>query len=204
MNTIFLESFAILVQIAELKLHTHDKAKHRNRKGDVFLFIFNRNPRAPAIRSLWKGSEGRNIRCVSCLMRTVRKPCRTRCSEWSKTTWNLQNNRLKRASKKTLAVVQWACHRWAVQPERSSNMNNRQTEPKTTALYERLSRDDELQGDSNSIRNHDVMCRGRFYPSNTSWLWLICGEWYDSYEERSRNPVTASQSFDHERSTEWI
>lgn len=52
MNTIFLESFAIFVQIAEPKLHTHDKAKHRNRKGDVFLFIFNRNPRAPAIRSL--------------------------------------------------------------------------------------------------------------------------------------------------------
>lgn len=29
-----------------------------------------------------------------------------------------------------------------------------------TALYERLSRDDELQGESNSITNHDVMYRG--------------------------------------------
>ena len=29
-----------------------------------------------------------------------------------------------------------------------------------TALYCRLSRDDELQGDSNSIVNHDVMYRG--------------------------------------------
>ena len=32
-------------------------------------------------------------------------------------------------------------------------MNNRQTEGKITALYERLSRDDELMGDSNSIIN---------------------------------------------------
>jgi len=34
-----------------------------------------------------------------------------------------------------------------------------------TALYERLSRDDELQGESNSITNHDVICKGRIYPS---------------------------------------
>lgn len=39
---------------------------------------------------------------------------------------------------------------------------------KITALYCRLSRDDELQGDSNSIKNHDVICKGRFYPSITS------------------------------------
>ena len=32
-------------------------------------------------------------------------------------------------------------------------MNNRQTEEKITALYERLSRDDEAVGDSNSIVN---------------------------------------------------
>ena len=31
---------------------------------------------------------------------------------------------------------------------------------KYTALYERLSRDDEMQGESNSITNHDVMYRG--------------------------------------------
>ena len=35
-------------------------------------------------------------------------------------------------------------------------MNNRQTELKITALYERLSCDDELQGDSNSIRNQKI------------------------------------------------
>ncbi len=33
-------------------------------------------------------------------------------------------------------------------------MANRQTEEKITALYERLSRDDDLTGDSNSILNH--------------------------------------------------
>ncbi len=37
---------------------------------------------------------------------------------------------------------------------------------KIDALYERLSRDDELQGDSNSIINHDVMYRGWNTPKN--------------------------------------
>ena len=36
-------------------------------------------------------------------------------------------------------------------------MNNRQTETKITALYERLSRDDEQLGDSNSIVNQKRM-----------------------------------------------
>ena len=36
-----------------------------------------------------------------------------------------------------------------------------------TALYERLSRDDELAGDSNSIVNQELICRGWFLPSNT-------------------------------------
>ena len=35
-----------------------------------------------------------------------------------------------------------------------------------TALYCRLSRDDELQGDSNSIINHDVMYRGWNTPKS--------------------------------------
>ena len=35
-----------------------------------------------------------------------------------------------------------------------------------TALYERLSRDDEMQGESNSITNHDVMYRGWNTPKN--------------------------------------
>ena len=41
-------------------------------------------------------------------------------------------------------------------------MANRQTEEKITALYERLSRDDDLTGDSNSILNQDGICQGVF------------------------------------------
>ena len=33
-----------------------------------------------------------------------------------------------------------------------------------TPLYERLSRDDELQGESNSISNHDVIYKGWITP----------------------------------------
>ena len=35
---------------------------------------------------------------------------------------------------------------------------------KYTALYERLSRDDEIQGESNSITNHEAICQGVFPP----------------------------------------
>ena len=43
----------------------------------------------------------------------------------------------------------------------------KQTEKdKLTALYERLSRDDELQGESNSISNQDGICQGYFRPKN--------------------------------------
>ena len=48
--------------------------------------------------------------------------------------------------------------------------NNRQSYnagEKITALYCRLSRDDELQGDSNSIINQELICKGWFLPSNT-------------------------------------
>ena len=45
-------------------------------------------------------------------------------------------------------------------------MSARQTEEKITALYERLSRDDESAGDSNSIVNHDVMYIGWNTPKN--------------------------------------
>ena len=38
---------------------------------------------------------------------------------------------------------------------------------KITALYERLSRDDDLQGESNSISNQEILCRGWFLPPNT-------------------------------------
>ena len=38
---------------------------------------------------------------------------------------------------------------------------------KKTALYCRLSQDDGLEGNSNSIQNQDVICRGWFLPPNT-------------------------------------
>ncbi|MCD7822415.1 MAG: hypothetical protein LUG86_00080 [Oscillospiraceae bacterium] len=38
---------------------------------------------------------------------------------------------------------------------------------KITALYERLSRDDELQGESNSISNQELICKRWFLPPNT-------------------------------------
>ena len=43
---------------------------------------------------------------------------------------------------------------------------NRQSD-KITAIYCRLSRDDELAGESNSIVNQELICRGWFLPSNT-------------------------------------
>ena len=36
-----------------------------------------------------------------------------------------------------------------------------------TALYARLSKDDELQGESNSISNQELLCKGWFLPPNT-------------------------------------
>ena len=41
---------------------------------------------------------------------------------------------------------------------------SRQSDNKITALYCRLSRDDELTGDSNSIVNHDVLYKGWITP----------------------------------------
>ena len=38
---------------------------------------------------------------------------------------------------------------------------------KITPLYERLSCDDELQGDSNSIVHQELICKGCFLPPNT-------------------------------------
>ncbi|MCG5029565.1 hypothetical protein L0M97_13275, partial [[Ruminococcus] torques] len=38
---------------------------------------------------------------------------------------------------------------------------------KIVALYERPSRDDELNGDSNSIVNQELLCKGWFLPPNT-------------------------------------
>ena len=37
----------------------------------------------------------------------------------------------------------------------------------TAILYVRLSRDDNLEGDSYSIQNQELLCRGWFLPPNT-------------------------------------
>ena len=37
----------------------------------------------------------------------------------------------------------------------------------TAALYCRLSQDDGLKGDSNSIQNQELICKGWFLPPNT-------------------------------------
>ena len=36
-----------------------------------------------------------------------------------------------------------------------------------TALYARLSQEDALDGDSNSIVNQELLCKGWFHPPNT-------------------------------------
>ena len=41
------------------------------------------------------------------------------------------------------------------------------TQQLITALYPRLSHEDELQGESNSISNQELLCRGWFLPPNT-------------------------------------
>ena len=46
-------------------------------------------------------------------------------------------------------------------------VNMLQPNQKITALYCRLSRDDNLEGDSNSIQNQEIICKGWFLPSNT-------------------------------------
>ena len=49
----------------------------------------------------------------------------------------------------------------------TANYTNGQSETKITALYCRLSQDDGREGDSNSISNQELLCRGWFLPPNT-------------------------------------
>ena len=59
---------------------------------------------------------------------------------------------------------------------------------KITPLYERLSRDDELQGESNSISNQEGICQGGFHHKDEiaanieifSFTVLWCGLTYES------------------------
>ena len=50
-------------------------------------------------------------------------------------------------------------------PKEDSEMNGATN--KITALYCRLSQDDGLDGESNSIQNQELLCRGWFLPPNT-------------------------------------
>ena len=46
-------------------------------------------------------------------------------------------------------------------------VNKNTDQEKITALYCRLSQDDGLDGESNSIQNQELLCRGWFLPPNT-------------------------------------
>ena len=49
----------------------------------------------------------------------------------------------------------------------TANYIKGQNEAKITALYCRLSQDDGREGESNSISNQELLCRGWFLPPNT-------------------------------------
>ena len=53
-----------------------------------------------------------------------------------------------------------------VAPEKEETELSRATD-KITALYCRLSNEDSLDGESNSISNQELLCRGWFLPPNT-------------------------------------
>ena len=55
----------------------------------------------------------------------------------------------------------------AVAPKKEVSNMSRATD-KITALYCRLSQEDSLEGESNSISNHDVIYKGGFHPRITS------------------------------------
>lgn len=65
---------------------------------------------------------------------------------------------------------------------------------KITALYERLSRDDDLTGDSNSIINQELICKGWFLPPNT----YDCGSFVVNRKavvgKESKNLITVENS----------
>lgn len=50
---------------------------------------------------------------------------------------------------------------------KEEKMKQSNLDSKITALYLRLSRDDDLAGESNSISNQELICKGWFLPSNT-------------------------------------
>ena len=65
---------------------------------------------------------------------------------------------------------------------------------KKTALYCRLSQDDGLKGDSNSIQNQELICKGWFLPPNT----YDCGSFVVNRKavvgKESKNLITVENS----------
>ena len=54
-----------------------------------------------------------------------------------------------------------------VLPTDSRKEENDLNQQQITALYCRLSNEDDLDGESNSIQNQELICKGWFLPSNT-------------------------------------
>ena len=63
-----------------------------------------------------------------------------------------------------------------------------------TALYPRLSHEDELQGESNSLSNQELICKGWFLPPNT----YDCGSFVVNRKavvgKESKNLITVENS----------
>lgn len=68
------------------------------------------------------------------------------------------------------------------------------TQQLITALYPRLSHEDELQGESNSISNQELICKGWFLPPNT----YDCGSFVVNRKavvgKESKNLITVENS----------
>ena len=63
-----------------------------------------------------------------------------------------------------------------------------------TALYARLSQEDALDGESNSIANQELLCKGWFLPPNT----YDCGSFVVNETavvgKEQKSPITATNS----------
>ena len=101
-------------------------------------------------------SEERNLRSILW----------NRSSTWSRTQKIFPPEKQVRIDKQTdwgYCMVAISQSVWHFMKE----VNMLQPNQKITALYCRLSRDDNLEGDSNSIQNQELLCRGWFLPPNT-------------------------------------
>ena len=67
---------------------------------------------------------------------------------------------------KTFDTISLTNQELTVAPMKEARKMLRATD-KITALYCRLSQEDALAGDSNSIVNQEILCRGWFLPPNT-------------------------------------